>query len=159
MVLLYEVAGRWKVIAAGLGFSEDMIDEIDTNNQTDELCLLQMVEILNKLAPSWETLSLVLRDMGRNDLAHKTRSKGQLLFTHVNCLFKCNKGVGMANQQTSATRNCLVYTCTVIVNPHLHHFYVYITISGQKRIGTGIHMIIHYNCTIGSFLLHSFLLI
>ena len=29
----------------------------------------------------------------------------------------------------------------------------------KNDIGTGIHMIIHYNCTIGSFLLHSFLLI
>ena len=30
----------------------------------------------------------------------------------------------------------------------------------KNCIGTGIHiMIIHYNCTIGSFLLHSFLLI
>ena len=29
----------------------------------------------------------------------------------------------------------------------------------KNDIGTGIHMIIHYNCTIGSILLHSFLLI
>ena len=29
----------------------------------------------------------------------------------------------------------------------------------KNDIGTGIHMIIHYNCTIGNFLLHSFLLI
>ena len=77
MSLLYEVAGQWKVIAAGLGFDEDMIDEVFTNNETDELCLLQMVEIwVSKLAPSWETLSLALRDMGRNDLAHKACSEG-----------------------------------------------------------------------------------
>ena len=63
-----------------MGFDEDMIDEIGTNNQTDELCLPQMVEIwVHRLAPSWETLSLALRDMGRNDLAHKTWSEGQLL--------------------------------------------------------------------------------
>ena len=77
MSLLYEAAGQWKVIAAGLRFDEDMIDEIFTNNQTDELCLRHMVEIwVSRLAPSWETLSLVLRDMGRNDLAHKTWSEG-----------------------------------------------------------------------------------
>ena len=75
--LLYDAAGQWKEIAAGLGFDEDMIDEIDTNNQTDELCLLHMVEIwVSRLAPSWETLSLVLRDIGRNDLAQKAWSEG-----------------------------------------------------------------------------------
>ena len=77
MSLLYEVAGQWKVIAAGLGVDEDMIDEIFTNKQTDGECLRHMVEIwVSRLAPSWETLSLALRDMGRNDLAHRTCSEG-----------------------------------------------------------------------------------
>ena len=75
VVLLYNVAGQWKEIAAGLVFGEDLIDEIFTNNQTDELCLRHMVEIwVSRLAPSWETLSLALRDIGRNDLAHKTKA-------------------------------------------------------------------------------------
>ena len=54
----------------------------------------------------------------------------------------------------------------VVVNDHnmyprpcLHLFFLYDPFWVKNDIGTGIHMIIHYNCTIGSFLLHSFLLI
>ena len=80
MSLLYEVAEQWKEIGAGLGFYEDMIDEIDTNNAVDQLCLLQMVEIwVSRLAPSWETLSLVLIDM---DLAHKALNECELIYCY-----------------------------------------------------------------------------
>ena len=39
MSLLWGVAGRWKEIAEGLEFVEDLIDEIDDNNDMDEGCL------------------------------------------------------------------------------------------------------------------------
>ena len=74
MSLLYCVAGRWKMIASGLGFNEDLIDEIDTNNETDEACLKDCVE---KWAdPSWERLSLVLRDLGEESLAQQAWNGG-----------------------------------------------------------------------------------
>ena len=58
----------------------------------------------------------------------------------------------MANQQKGVQQD------TVVVNdprPCLYHF----SMTSKNDIGKGIHMIIHYNCTIGSILLHSFLLI
>ena len=67
----------------------------------------------------------------------------------------------------SATRNCL--HSAVVVNDHMYniislslffHVSIYDPFWVKNDIWTGIHiMIIHYNCTIGSFLLHSFLLI
>ena len=55
----------------------------------------------------------------------------------------------------------------VVVNDHMYprpSLYIYFSCFYdpfwvKNDIGTGIHMIIHYNCTIGSFLLHFFLLI
>ena len=73
--LLMGVADRWKEIALGLGFDEDHIDEIGTNNPTDEACLQDCVEQwIHKLQPSWEKLSHVLRDMGEEELAQKAWS-------------------------------------------------------------------------------------
>ena len=67
----------------------------------------------------------------------------------------------MVNQQKGVQQET-----AVIVNDHMYPYpCAYIIFScfydpfWVKNIGTGIHMIIHYNCTIGSLLLHSFLLI
>jgi hypothetical protein len=70
MSLLMGVAGCWKMIAEGLGFDEDLIDEIDTNNEMNEACLQDCVEQwVGRLVPSWEALSVVLSDMGEDELA------------------------------------------------------------------------------------------
>ena len=75
MTLMWGVAGRWKEIALGLGFDEDIIDEIGTNNSTDEACLQDCVEQwVARLQPSWEKLSHVLRGMGEEELAQKAWS-------------------------------------------------------------------------------------
>ena len=72
MSLLLGVAGLWKAIAEGLGFEEDLIDEIYTNDDTDEACLQNCVEQwINKLDPTWQKLSHVLSDMGQESLAQK----------------------------------------------------------------------------------------
>ena len=77
MSLIYCVAGRWKMIASGLGFDEDLIDEIYTNNGTDEACLQDCVEQwVSRLEPSWERLSLVLRDLGEESLAQQAWNGG-----------------------------------------------------------------------------------
>ncbi|CAI8039686.1 hypothetical protein GBAR_LOCUS22117 [Geodia barretti] len=76
MSLLWGVAGRWKEIAEGLEFVEDLIDEIDDNNDMDEGCLQHCVDIwISKLQPSWEKLSHVLRDMGEVEPAHQALNK------------------------------------------------------------------------------------
>ncbi|CAI8001360.1 hypothetical protein GBAR_LOCUS3172, partial [Geodia barretti] len=75
MSLLWGVAGRWKEIAEGLEFDEDLIDEIDTNNDMNEGCLQVCVEMwVTKLEPSWEKLSHVLRDLGEVELARQALS-------------------------------------------------------------------------------------
>ncbi|CAI8019265.1 hypothetical protein GBAR_LOCUS11596 [Geodia barretti] len=76
MSLLMGVAGRWKTIAEGLGFDEDLIDEIDTNNEMNEACLQDCVEQwVGRLVPSWETLSVVLSDNGEDELARLAMKK------------------------------------------------------------------------------------
>ena len=78
MSLLMGVAGRWKVIAEGLGFDEDLIDEIDTNNEMNEACLQDCVEQwVARLQPSWEALSVVLSDNGEDELARLAMKKGR----------------------------------------------------------------------------------
>ena len=82
MDLLYDIRGGWQKIAEGLGFDEDMIDEIFTNNETDEACLMNCIEIwVQRLGPTWEKLSHVLANMGENQLADKAcPSAGELEF-------------------------------------------------------------------------------
>ena len=72
----------------------------------------------------------------------------------------------MVNQQKGVQQDT-AYSA-VVVNDHNYYvspsmpisfFHVSMTPFVKNDIGTGIHMIIHYNCTIGSILLHSFLLI
>ncbi|CAI8028055.1 hypothetical protein GBAR_LOCUS15989 [Geodia barretti] len=76
MSLLWGVAGRWKEIAEGLEFDEDLIDEIDTNNDTDEGCLQVCVGMwVTKLQPSWEKLSHVLKELGEVELARQVGSE------------------------------------------------------------------------------------
>ena len=73
-LLLSVAADRWKMIASGLGFNEDLIDEIDTNNEMDEACLQDCVE--RWADPSWERLSCALRDLGEDSLAQQALERG-----------------------------------------------------------------------------------
>ena len=81
MSLLYGVASVWREIALGLGFDQDHLeDEIFVNSETDEARLQDCVEQwVAKLGPSWEQLSLVLRDLGQESLAQQACSGGVLL--------------------------------------------------------------------------------
>ena len=86
MSLLVGVAGRWKEIAEGLEFDEDLIDEIDINNESDEDCLQDCVEQWNsRLQPSWEKLSQVLRHLGEEDLAQQAWSGGGCVLCSCGC--------------------------------------------------------------------------
>ena len=81
MSLLYGVASLWREIALGLGFDQDHLeDEIFVNSDTDQARLQDCVEQwVAKLGPSWEQLSLVLRDLGQESLAQQAYSGGVLL--------------------------------------------------------------------------------
>ena len=76
MGLLWSVAGLWRVIAERLGFDDDLIDEIYTNNETEEACLQDCVEQWMRLGPTWQKLAHVLSDMGQNSLAQHAWSGG-----------------------------------------------------------------------------------
>ena len=79
MSLLVGVAGRWRMIAESLEFDEDLIDEIDTNNERDEDCLQDCVEKwISRLQPSWEKLSLLLTDLGEEELAQQPGCRGSV---------------------------------------------------------------------------------
>ena len=88
MSLLMGVASRWKVISEGFGFDEDLIDEIDTNNETDEACLQDCVEKwVGRLQPTWKKLSIVLSNMGEDELAQDALNKGMYIASqHVFCM-------------------------------------------------------------------------
>ena len=70
------------------------------------------------------------------------------------------RGIGMVNQQKGVqqdTDHMVQFPSMIyIISPSM---FLWPLLWAKNDIGTGIHMIIHYNCTIGSFLLHSFLLI
>ena len=84
MSLLWGVAGRWKEIAEGLEFDEDLIDEIDTNNDMNEGCLQVCVEMwIFKLQPSWKKLSRALKELGEVELARQAWNKGSVLLCNT----------------------------------------------------------------------------
>ena len=71
MKLLYSVAVRWRDIAEGLGFVEDHIDQIYTNNETDVGCLQDVMEQWMRLGPTWKKLAQVLSAIGEDSLAQQ----------------------------------------------------------------------------------------
>jgi hypothetical protein len=97
MGLLWNVAGLWRVIAEGLGFDEDLIDEIYTNNETEEVCLQDCVEQWMRLGPTWQKLAHVLSDMGQNSLSQQAWSRGK----HWSCDDSQCSQPSMATQTTS----------------------------------------------------------
>ena len=91
MSLLYEIADQWKIVANGLGMDEDWIDEIDTNNAVDILCLDNIVDVwIQRMRPTWKKLSLVLRDIGRNDLADKAWNDGKIILSSLLVIISCD---------------------------------------------------------------------
>ena len=71
MKLLYRASVRWRDIAEGLGFVEDHIDQIYTNNETDVGCLQDVMEQWMRLGPTWKKLAQVLSDIGEDSLARQ----------------------------------------------------------------------------------------
>ena len=78
MSLLMAVTGRWKMIAEGLRFDEDLIEDIKSRNMTDEARLEDFVEkwVCEPYQSSWEDLARVLHDLGEEQLAQQACSGG-----------------------------------------------------------------------------------
>ena len=82
--MLRPVAKKWKEIGEALDLSDHILDEVDTNNATDECCMDNAVEFwLTYHSPSWEKLATVLRGMGEETLANKCQGKDIDMLLHV----------------------------------------------------------------------------
>ena len=87
MSLLWGVANQWSNLAGALEFDEDLIDEIHTNNETDEACLQNCMEAwVERLGPSWKKLSRALREIGEKSLAQQAWNGGSK-FEMMSCMY------------------------------------------------------------------------
>ena len=78
MFHLKVAAGRWETIADDLGINKELVEEIDSNNETNEACLQGCIEKwVTTLSPSWEKLGRVLEDLGEHSLAEQVYSEGE----------------------------------------------------------------------------------
>lgn len=66
---LYSVVPKWKQLAEVIGIDEDLVDEIFTNNESDEECLRAVLEVWMKKSPTWRTVTDSLHKIGEDQLA------------------------------------------------------------------------------------------
>ena len=75
--LLHSIASEWHSLGEALSLDEDRLDEIFTNNETDEACLRDMLELYEKKSDSqytWEEIVAVLKKIGQEEIAVKIQS-------------------------------------------------------------------------------------
>lgn len=78
-MLLTELASLhhdWKELGAAMSFSEDLLDEIYTNNETDEGCFRDLLEYYMKKRDkkhSWAEIVSILKEIDVGDLADKLK--------------------------------------------------------------------------------------
>ena len=86
MKLLWDDAKHWKIIAVLFGFDEDLIDEIDTNDETDEACLRNCVEHwVARLGPTWEKIELVQKELISRRMASGKGINALFLTDNLTC--------------------------------------------------------------------------
>ena len=91
------VSRQCKIIAEGMDFDEDLIDEIDTNNERDEDSLQNCVEVwVSRLKPFWKN------NMGEDELAQKLR--------HIQCYCGC----------LLCVFNNVIYCCLTLLTSQTH---------------------------------------
>ena len=72
--LLYPIASKWQSLGEALSLDEDDLDIIDTNNETNEACLQDMLEFYVKKSDSqytWEKMATALKEMDQVTIAEK----------------------------------------------------------------------------------------
>ena len=69
-VLHPAVTSKWQQLGKVLGVDEDFIDIIFTNNEIDEECLKEILEVwIKKSSPTWKDVADALRKTGETQLA------------------------------------------------------------------------------------------
>ena len=74
LFLLRPMASDWKLLGETLPLDEDHVDEIYTNNGTEEGCLQEMLEryMMNgDFNHNWEEMATVLRKIGQDTIADR----------------------------------------------------------------------------------------
>lgn len=102
MKILYHIAAHWKEIAERLGFTEEDIDEIFTNNDPDAECLRDVLDRWNNWVGNWQKLAQVLNDMGEDSLARQVGGDGECsvtIHTDRQNSDSCNRGLGTIDIQ------------------------------------------------------------
>ena len=66
--VLQPVAPNWKKLGEALSVDEDDIDEIYTNNETDEDCLHELIERFIVVHHNWEDVATALRKKDKETL-------------------------------------------------------------------------------------------
>ena len=64
---LLPLASKWQSLGEALSLDEDRLDEIYTNNETNEACLQEMLEVYvvrSDLNHSWEEVQVALKKIG-----------------------------------------------------------------------------------------------
>ena len=83
MEVFWEYAAQWRIIAELFGFNENLVDEVYTNDETDEACLRNCVEQwVARLDPTWEMIALVQKELERRRMPCE---EGILLLLHILC--------------------------------------------------------------------------
>ena len=76
---LYPVTSKWEKLGEALGLDEDRLDEIFTNNQSEEECLRDMLEVWFKKSykPTWWKVANALHAIGEGQLAEQLSLMGK----------------------------------------------------------------------------------
>ena len=91
-VLHPAVTSKWQRLAEVLGMDEDLTDEIFTNNETEEECLKDILDVwLKKSSPTWEGVADAVQKNGEDQLAESlyVKCKGTSLNCYVHQMNTC----------------------------------------------------------------------
>lgn len=66
---LTPMSSKWKQLAEVIAIDEDLVDEIFTNNEGDEECLIAVLEVWMKKSLTWKTVIDSLWKIGEDELA------------------------------------------------------------------------------------------
>ena len=75
--LLLSIASKWLSLGEALSIDEDDLDIIDTNSETDEACLRDMLEFHEEkfdFKHTWEVMATALKQINEEGLSEKIKS-------------------------------------------------------------------------------------
>jgi len=104
------VTAKWQELGEALGMDEDLLDEIFTNNATDDECLRAALKQWLKIRPACEDLSDALQKIGESQLA-------ELL--HPTC--KLCLSISPAGQMRNSSAEYLLIWFTILCMVSLFH--------------------------------------